>query len=403
MLLESNTITKVIDCLFNLITITNQTQHLIKQRKDTLISLCNLYENIHLNSSSPFSNQESINKLINSFLRCTRDYTNDRFGDSGRLVRETACTQVVRLLKLINENNENKHFLNLTVLHNCFCSILTNLCSKIDDLRVASGKAIVEFLNIQFEQSIEHKKELEDIFLKENDIDWRNSHIVFSMVVKLLIYNKYRFVIWINCLITAGDLSSASQALYAYFMLHKSNDQFISLLLNDLEKIFNDKQYSQIRIIIPCIQACERLVSQSTFENYYRKNSQEFILHWKNIIQSLEDILIKKVQILNNNPTLYLHFIKLYCSLLQFHNVELRNLILKLLTNFFLHNYPWVRRQAAQNLYDTCVMFSDDLFLNDDDDQSGQVMNLLTETDWEQNFDELTNIRQTLLNLFQIE
>jgi hypothetical protein len=48
-------------------------------------------------------------------------------------------------------------------------------------------------------------------------------------------------------------------------------------------------------------------------------------------------------------------------------------------------------------------MFNDDLFLGDNEEKSEQVMNLLTETDWEQNLDELTNIRQTLLNLFHIE
>ncbi|CAF0738324.1 unnamed protein product [Rotaria sordida] len=403
MLLASNTINKILDCFFNLIKITNQTQHLIKQRKDTLIALCNLYENIHLDSLSPFSNQDLINKLINSYLRCTRDYTNDRFGDSGRLVREIACTQLVRLLKLINENNNNKYFLNLTILHNCFCSILTNVCSKIDDLRMISGKALIEFLNIQFEQTIEHKNDIEKIFLNQNDIDWRNSQIVFPLIVQLLIYDKYRYVTWLNCLITAGELSNASQALYAYLIIHKTNYNLINSLLNDSEKIFNSKQNLQIRIIIPCIQACERLLSQSTFENFYEKYSEEFIKHWINIIQLLEDILIKKLQILNNNPTLYLHFIKLYCSLLQFNNIELRNLILKLITKFFLHNYPWVRRQAAQNLYDTFIMFNDDLFLNDNDDKTEQIMNLLTETDWEQNLDELTTIRQTLLNLFHIE
>ncbi|CAF1524855.1 unnamed protein product, partial [Rotaria sordida] len=79
--------------------------------------------------------------------------------------REIACTQLVRLLKLINENNNNKYFLNLTILHNCFCSILTNVCSKIDDLRMISGKALIEFLNIQFEQTIEHKNDIEKILL----------------------------------------------------------------------------------------------------------------------------------------------------------------------------------------------------------------------------------------------
>ncbi|CAF4395969.1 unnamed protein product, partial [Rotaria sp. Silwood2] len=69
--------------------------------------------------------------------------------------------------------------------------------------------------------------------------------------------------------------------------------------------------------------------------------------------------------------------------------------------------YPCVIRKAAKNLYDTVIMYNDDLFLNDndddDDDKSEQVMNLLTGTDWEQNLDELTTIRQTLLNLFHIE
>jgi hypothetical protein len=400
MLLTNNIINKILDCLFNLITITNKTQHLIKQRKDTLIALCNLYENIHFHYLSPFSNQDFVKKLINSFLRCTRDYTNDRFGDSGRLVRETACAQLVRLLKLINSNPQTKHFLTSTILHNCLYAILTNLCSKIDDLRMISGKSLIEFLNIQFEQSIEHKDELQNIFSNEDSIDWRNSQIVFSLIVQLLIYDKYRYIIWLNCLITAGELSNASQALYSYLIFHKTNNYLINLLLNDLEKVFSEKQTLQIRIIIPCIQACERLLSQSTFENYYQENPEEFLQHWINLIQLFEDILIKKVEILNNNPTLYLHFIKLYCSLLQFNNIELRNLILKLLTKFFLHNYPWVRRQAAQNLYDTCIMFHDDLFHDED---SEEVLSLLTETDWEQNLDDLTNIRQKLLDFFHIE
>ncbi|CAF3494305.1 unnamed protein product [Adineta steineri] len=403
MLLTSNTINKVIDCLFNLITISKQTQHLIKQRKDTLIAFCNLYENLHLHSLSPFSTQESINKLINSYLRCTRDYTNDRFGDSGRLVRETACTQLVRLLRLINTNIKTKSFLNSAILHNCLNSILTNLCSKIDDLRMTSGRALLEFLSIQFEYPIEHKNDFENIFLNQTDIDWRNSKIVFPLIVQLLNYDRYRSIIWLNCLITAGELSNASESLYTYLILHKSNEHLINLLLQDLENIFTNKQNLQIRTIVPCIQACERLLSQSTFEYYYEKNSKKFSQYWTNIIRLLDDILDKKSQTLNNNPTLYLHFIKLYCSLLQFNNNELRSLILNLLTKFFLHKYPWVRRQAAQNLYDTCVMFNDDLFIDDNENESEQVMNLLTETDWEQNIDELTTIRQTLLNLFHIE
>jgi hypothetical protein len=400
MLLTSDRINQILDSLFHLIIITNPTQHLIKQRKDTLIAFCNLYENIHWHTLSPFTNQDLVNKLIKSFLRCTRDYTNDRFGDSGRLVRETACAQIVRLLKLINSNSQTKHFLTSSILHNSLSAILTNVCSKIDDLRMISGKSLIEFLNISFEQPIENFDELKKIFSDENSIDWRNSQIVFSLIVQLLIYDKYRYIIWLNCLITAGELSNASQSLYSYLILHKTNNSFINLLFNDLEKIFSEKQSLQIRIIIPCLQACERLLSQSTFENYYAENPQEFLQHLMNLIHLFEDILIKKLQIFNNNPTLYLHFIKLYCSLLQFNNIELRNFILKLLTKFFLHNYPWVRRQAAQNLYDTCIMFHDDLF---HDEESEEVLSLLTETDWEQNLDDLTNIRQKLLDFFHIE
>jgi hypothetical protein len=400
MLLTSDRINQILDSLFHLIIITNPTQHLIKQRKDTLIAFCNLYENIHWHTLSPFTNQDLVNKLIKSFLRCTRDYTNDRFGDSGRLVRETACAQIVRLLKLINSNSQTKHFLTSSILHNSLSAILINVCSKIDDLRMISGKSLIEFLNISFEQPIENFDELKKIFSDENSIDWRNSQIVFSLIVQLLIYDKYRYIIWLNCLITAGELSNASQSLYSYLILHKTNNSFINLLFNDLEKIFSEKQSLQIRIIIPCLQACERLLSQSTFENYYAENPQEFLQHLMNLIHLFEDILIKKLQIFNNNPTLYLHFIKLYCSLLQFNNIELRNFILKLLTKFFLHNYPWVRRQAAQNLYDTCIMFHDDLF---HDEESEEVLSLLTETDWEQNLDDLTNIRQKLLDFFHIE
>ncbi|UJR28623.1 hypothetical protein I4U23_009856 [Adineta vaga] len=402
MILTSNSITKILDCLFNLIIITKSTQHLIKQRKDTLIALCNLYENLHLHSLSPFSTQESINKLITSYLRCTRDYTNDRYGDSGRLVRETACTQLVRLLKLINEHN--KQFLTSTMLHNCLNAILTNVCSKIDDLRMISGTALIEFLNISFEQPIDSKIELERIFLQSNDIDWRNSQSVFPLLVQLLIFDRYRYTIWMNCLITAGELSHASQALHSFLILQKTNHHLIHLLFQDVEKLLTNKQNHQIRILIPSIQAWERLLSQSTFEYFYEHYPKEFLQYWINFIELLEDILIKKNQTLNNNPALYTHFIKLYCSLLQFNNQTLRNLILKCLTNFFLHNYPWVRRQAAQNLYDTCIMFNDELFSNvNDEEHSEQVMNLLTETDWEQNIDELTKIRQTLLILFHVE
>jgi len=404
MLLTSQTINQILDCLFNLIVINNTTQHLIKQRRDVLIAFSNLYENVCLHSLSPFNNNEDlIKKLINSFLRCTRDYTNDRFGDSGRLVRETACTQLVRLIKAIQSNEQTKYFLTSTVLHQCLNAILANVCSKIDDLRMTSGKALVEFLNIDFEQSIENKNELKTIFSNIDSIDWRNAQVVFSLVVQLLIYDKYRSIIWLNCLLTAGELGNASQALYSYLIGHQTNHELIRLLFNDLEKIFSDKQTQQMRILIPCIQACERLLSQSTFENFSRINTDEFIRYWMNLLTSFDDILQKKQQILNNNPTLYLHFIKLYCSLLQFNHDKFRQIVLETITKCFLHNYPWVRRQAAQNLYDTCIMYTDDFFPDDTDDKSEQVLNLLTETDWEQNFDELTRIRQTLLNLFRNE
>ena len=405
MVLSSQSISKILDCLFNLITINAQNQHLIKQRRDVLIALCNLYENIHLHSLSPFSEQELINKFLNAYLRCARDYTNDRLGDSGRLVRETAGTQLVRLLRLIHENSQTKHFLNSSVLHSCLNAILTNVCSKIDDLRVISGKALLEFLNIPFDAPIENRDELMRIFHEQADIDWRNSQSVFPLIVQLLIYGKYRFIVWLNCLMTAGELNHASQALYAYLVSHRSDDRFIDLLFQDLEKIFRDKQYLQIRILLPCIQACERLLSQSTFENYYEKNREQFVQHWTNLLHSLEEILAKKSQALNNNPTLYLPFIKLCCALLQFTDLQWRNSLIRFLTKFFLHQYPWVRRQAAQHFYDTCIMFSDELFTpseTDDEDHSEQIMSILTETDWEENLDKLTTIRRTVLDLFHI-
>ena len=401
MLLLSETIPRVIDCLFNLLKISTQTQHLIKQRKDALIAFCNLYEQTHWHDLSPFSTDGLLNKLIDVYRRCAHDYTNDRLGDSGRLVRETACTQLVRLFQLINENSRMRTFLNSTIQHQCLNSLLTNLCSKIDDLRVISGRALANFLAIPFEQPIEHRDELRRLFLDSADIDWRNSQSVFPLIVQLLTYDKYRFTIWLNCLIAAGESTGASQALHAYLILQKANHQLIHLLFQDLEKIFHDKQHSQMRILLPCVQACERLLSQSTFENYFARHPQEFVQHWKTIVRLLEEILGKKAQTLNNNPTAYTHFIKLYCSILQFSNAELKSSMIKVLSQFFLHSYPWVRRQAAQNFYETCVMFNDDLFLGIED-QADEIMNLLTETDWEANLDQLTTIRQTVLHLFRI-
>lgn len=403
MLLANHSIKSILDCLFGLIVINNTTQHLIKQRKDTLLALCNLYENIHFEPTSPFLQADLVEKLINSFLRCTRDYTNDRFGDSGRLVRETACTQLVRLLKLINANDRTRDFLSLSLLQTCLQTVLTNLCSKIDDLRMISGKALIEFLNIPFKHSIEHRQELQQIFPEENSIEWRNSPMVFSLIVQLLIYDKYRYTIWLNCLVTAGELAPASQALYSFLIAQKTNHSLITALHEDLKRIFSEKQSLQLRLIIPTIQGCERLISQSTFQNYYEAHSEKFVQYWMDLIHLLQDILKKKAQILNNNPTLYLHFIKLYCSLLQFNPTILRNELLKILTEFFLHSYPWVRRQAAQNLYDTCIMFTDDFFANDQEEQSEQVLNLLTETDWEQTLVELNHIRQNILRLFHID
>ncbi|CAF1362123.1 unnamed protein product [Adineta ricciae] len=401
MILTSNSVTKVLDCLYNLTTISKPTQHLIKQRKDALIAFCNLYENLHLHSLSPFSTQESITKLINSYLRCTRDYTNDRYGDSGRLVRETACTQLVRLLRLINERD--KQFLTSAILHNCLNAILANVCSKIDDLRMISGKALIEFLTIPFDQFIDSKIDVERIFCQSNDINWRNSEIFFPLPVQLLLFDRYRYTVWLNCLITAGELSDASQALYKFLLLHKTNHHLIDLLFQDLEKILTNKQNLQVRVLIPSVQACERLLSQPTFEYFYANYPNKFIQYWIKFVELFEDILTKKIQTLNSNPTLYLHFIKLYCSLLRFNDQRLRNLILNCLTKFFLHNYPWVRRQAAQNLYETFFMLNDELFSADDDGNSEQVMNLLTETDWEQSLDDLIKIRQTLLHLFHVE
>jgi hypothetical protein len=82
MLLTSHTIDRILECLFKLITINNQSQLLIKQRRDTLIAMCNLYESLHDHHLSPFTQQELISKYLNCFLRCTRDYTHDRLGDS---------------------------------------------------------------------------------------------------------------------------------------------------------------------------------------------------------------------------------------------------------------------------------------------------------------------------------
>ncbi|CAF3866743.1 unnamed protein product, partial [Didymodactylos carnosus] len=124
------------------------------------------------------------------------------------------------------------------------------------------------------------------------------------------------------------------------------NVQLFELLLNDLLKLFFDTK-NQLRVYQPCIQAFERLLSQSTFQFYYEHCQQHFITICSEIIHSIESTVRTKQRLINDMK-LNVSIIRFYCSLIQFNNSELKNKVIQLLTNYFQHDYPWIRRQTAQ-------------------------------------------------------
>ncbi|CAF1105614.1 unnamed protein product [Didymodactylos carnosus] len=394
--LDNDNLHNIIDCLLKLTVITQQTQSLINQRKDAIIALFNLCANLKFISIT----LDIFSKIINCYIRCTKDYTNDRRGDCGRLVRETSCVHIVKLLQLTVSTNKQLDYLNINLINSILCALLEQICSKIDDTRYVAGCSLVNLLNEKSLLNIQHRFVLEQLFLSNNQLEWRNAQVIFPLVVQLLEYEEYRYVIWKNCLITSGDsteksLAGASCALNDYLKLNEKNVQLFEFLLNDLLQLFLDTK-NQLRIYHPCIQAFERLLSQSTFQWYYDHHQQHFLDICFGIIHSIESTVRGKQRLINDMK-LNVSIIRFYCSLIQFNNPKLKNEVIALLTNYFQHEYPWIRRQAAQHLYEACITYADCLL---DNNEYETILNILTETNWDQNIEQLMSVKQTLLKAF---
>jgi len=89
--------------------------------------------------------------------------------------------------------------------------------------------------------------------------------------------------------------------------------------------------------------------------------------------------------------------IDVFCGLIQFEG-EVRKKALLQLMLFIGHTYPIVRKNSANKLYESVVMYSDVV----EDDALERVTTLLTETLWDQPLDVVRPIRAELCGLLQI-
>ncbi|XP_067938122.1 tubulin-specific chaperone D-like [Watersipora subatra] len=334
----------------------------------------------------------NIEEIYESYLLALQDYTIDNRGDAGAWVREAAIFAIQTLtVQLVGKAPQ---LLNKDTVERVFQSIVQQACEKIDRTREVAGTAFAALLYNQPELPyVPCRQSLEEIFPQDEVklMNFAAPGSTFPRFARLLDLDDYRFNVLLGFTVSVGGLTESlvkhSNSALLNHVQSGDTDQRLSNMSSAIVDIF--KKHSKVdRVTIPLMKMTSQLLASGVYEDVASNPDLQFPLE---LLAQIKEEIAKC-----GDPQKLMTASELLCGLLMFYGA-IRNKCLFQLSILLCHRFPIVRKVTANSLYES-------LITNDDivEDNSEEIMSLLSDNHWDKPVADLRPIRNQLCQLFGI-
>uniref|UniRef100_H2YAQ7 Tubulin-specific chaperone D n=1 Tax=Ciona savignyi TaxID=51511 RepID=H2YAQ7_CIOSA len=391
---------KVCHSLFRAMQVNDKSEtSFAESRRDAVIAVSRVCKTVGANSENNMNAgicSDNIRLIYDAIFLALNDYTRDRRGDVGSIVRLAAVKSLQSITELIA--TKQSQLLSPEIMLKVMCCVLQQACEKIHKVRDVAAATLLSLLYNQSIPNIPDQDQLCKIF------DTRNPTFtmmnLFFRLSKVLNLPTYSYHITLGFVISVGDLTqslseASGNALFTYIGTIRDEHEKLLQFCSNLVKVFNN-YVKQDRVIVPLLKSLNQLLVQDGLDILYKGD------HCKLADDSFQReifSLVKTEISKSRDPQKLMIGIQVYCGLLQFDDPVLHKSILSQMMIMLCQRFPIVRRTAATQLYEVVLTFDEILALPEHLDV---VMESLSEVEWDQPVEELRPLRNKLCQYFGV-
>uniref|UniRef100_T1JFE7 Tubulin-specific chaperone D n=1 Tax=Strigamia maritima TaxID=126957 RepID=T1JFE7_STRMM len=364
----------------------------VEVRKSAIEALSNICETVNIakdGSQRSEINAETLDSIFTSLLKSLDDYTADHArGDIGVVVREAAMSAIEGLVNRVTEIDSGLVSEELTA------AVMRNLAQqaqeKIDSARCLAANIFVNLLHSDL-PFIPNRDELRGIFERENckEIDWKRPQESYPLFIQMLDYPAYAYHVLLGIVVSIGGniehvVKHSNAALTSYL---KSCDES---KLNNFTSIYLDifhRHPRTPRLALALLNTTEMLLVSKGLAALIESETVDFA-------EKLFDLVMAKIAKTREFVKL-IAGVSICCALLQAHK-RVREKALGQIAIYLCVEFPRVRRECAAKLYESLIMYEDVV------EEVDEVMEILSETNWDDQVVSLRPIRNRLCELMKI-
>lgn len=270
----------IINALIKSLETTLTTQKWAEARRDALKALTNLTVTLEDEIGSEVFPQELILKIYTVLLDGLKDYTQDKRGDVGAWVRESAVTGLQTVTSTVVKRAPI--FLAKDLITRMMGGIAQQAVERIDRTRALAGKV---FYSLIYNDKIVYDfSQLCLIFPREecDRLNWNSAGVTFSKFVELLGFEAYSYPVMLGLISSVGGLTetlvkNSSAALFEYLKKIKKEKgvENVDCLCDIIHKIFEDNKKND-RITIPLFRFLDKLLSSGCIQHIIDDPTSDF-------------------------------------------------------------------------------------------------------------------------------
>ncbi|KAK6106480.1 Catenin-beta-like Arm-motif containing nuclear family protein [Brugia pahangi] len=314
-----------------------------------------------------------IAELLDCLINSLDDYTMDKRGDIGRVLREEAMRALAIILPLAQNYSKIVDRISEAV-----CKIIQQSIEKIDATRECAALVMKRILQSGL-KGIQEEEMLRKIYLVNgSNVDWR-SPSCFKRLALLLKSSYYRYSALSGFIISAGGVTEstmrgASDALLSVISDVRGSRQELEIFLQCFTSILINNA-GLLRVTQPLLRTLEQILSAQLLQCFEADPDSSPSLR-KIVDRVAIEATIKgsaqKVRICISVLCHFLHFNSSSLVWQKSASLVVRNL---------RSRYPIIRRNAAQQLYE-CLISECDSSNEAERNKRVELLNLLSETKW---------------------
>ncbi|XP_061556153.1 tubulin-specific chaperone D [Phycodurus eques] len=354
-------------------------RHFPEARRDAVRALAQVCMKAGVCAGGPpasFLCSENIADVYAVLLDSMDDYATDSRGDVGAWVREAAMTSLKDVTILVTRTAPE--ILLPDQVKRMMCGLARQSAEKIDHYRAHAGTVFMQLLHDAdaVVPQIPHREELLSIFPPEvqASLNWKAPSQAFPYITRLLGLPEYQYQTLLGLTVSVGGMTqstvtASSQSLFDYLRgIQQDRAALEHFAMHALIRILREN-VRNTRIALPFLKMLNQLLSNGCFDVFTTEENHPFCVD-----------LLALCEVVRRSKDVYKlrACVAVYCGLIQFPG-EVRKEILYQLLVLICHSFLVIRTTTASLMYEMLLTYDDVV----DADVLDDVMNLLSDTNWE--------------------